>query len=81
MDHKWLQPYEVIKDVGKGFFSIKSVENDTIIKQIHGAHLKVYRTPPNSPNFSNLLSLFNPNGHSDVLLSPFYLDNNSHICH
>ena len=41
--------------------------------------MKVYHTPPNSPNSSNLLSPFNPNDHSDIPPSPFHLDNNSHI--
>ena len=79
MDHKWLGPYEVIKDICKGFFSLKSVESGKTIKRIHGAHLKVYRTPPKSPNSSNLLSPFNPNDHLDIPPSPFHLDNNSHI--
>ena len=63
----------------KVFFSLKSVESGKTIKRIHGAHLKVYRTPPNSPNSSNLLLPFTPNDHSDIPPSPFHLDNNSHI--
>ena len=33
MDHKWLGSYEVIKDVSKGFFSLKSVESGKTIKR------------------------------------------------
>ena len=49
LDNKWLGPYEILKDLGKGFFSLKSIESGQVIQRIHGAHLKRYFTPPNSP--------------------------------
>ena len=83
MDYKWLGPYEVMKDVGKGFFSLKDMENGKIVNRIHGAHLKVYRTPLNSPSHnldhttrsSVVLSPFNPS--NDIILSPFNPNNDS----
>ena len=46
MDPKWLGPYEIIKDLGKGFFALKCIESGDIVKRVHGAHLKVYQYPP-----------------------------------
>ena len=40
MDHKWLGPYDIIKNVGKGFFTIRRMDSGDVIKRIHGAHLK-----------------------------------------
>ena len=50
MDYKWLGPYEITKDLSKGFFSLKNIESGKEFKRIHGAHLKQYVTPPNSPD-------------------------------
>ena len=52
MNHKWLGPYIIIKDLTKGFFSLRSVENGKETKRIHGAHLKEYIVPSASCNFS-----------------------------
>ena len=75
MEHKWLGSHDVLKNVGKCFFSFKSVESGKIIKWIYGAHFKVYYTRPNSQNSSNLLWPSNPYYHSHILPSPFQLDN------
>ena len=48
MDYKWLGPYKVVKVLSKGFFTLRSIEANTIIERIHGAHLKVYNNPRNS---------------------------------
>lgn len=54
MDHRWVGPYVITKDVGKGFYSLKHLDSTKVIKRIHGAHLKLYFTPPNSPDdFTN----------------------------
>lgn len=49
MDYKWLCPYVITKDLSKGFFSLRSTESGKEVRRIHGAHLKQYVTPPNSP--------------------------------
>ena len=49
MDFKWLGPYEIIKDVGKGFYALKNQESGRLIERIHGAHLKMYNTQLISP--------------------------------
>ena len=38
---KWLGPYEVIKDIGKGLFVVKKCDNGKV-DHIHADHLKVY---------------------------------------
>ncbi len=48
-DYRWLGPYMITKDLCKGFFSLKSLDNGKEIKRVHGAHLKVYITPPTPP--------------------------------
>jgi hypothetical protein len=45
LDHKWLGPYEVIRDVGKGFLALRCTESGKIIQRVHGAHLKFYNVP------------------------------------
>lgn len=49
MDYKWLGPYTITKDCGKGFYALKDSETGLEINHIHGAHLKVFTTPPNLP--------------------------------
>ena len=49
IDDRWLGPYIITKDLSKGFFSLNSLNTGKEIKRIHGAHLKLYRTPSNSP--------------------------------
>lgn len=39
----------ITKDLSKGFFSLRSTESGKEVRRIHGAHLKQYVTPPNSP--------------------------------
>ena len=52
MDHKCLGPYEVVKNLSKGSFTLQNMESGQIIQRIHGAHLKLYFTPtsPHSPS-------------------------------
>ena len=40
LDHRWIGPYKIVKDVGKGFYSIQNVDNGKRSAQIHGIHLK-----------------------------------------
>uniref|UniRef100_A0A1X7V8J8 Uncharacterized protein n=1 Tax=Amphimedon queenslandica TaxID=400682 RepID=A0A1X7V8J8_AMPQE len=46
MDPKWLGPYKIIKDLGKGFFSLQCIDTEDVVKSVHGAHLKIYLNPP-----------------------------------
>ena len=41
LDPKWLGPYEVIKDIGKGLFLVKRCDNGQV-DCVHGDHLKVF---------------------------------------
>ena len=47
MDHRWLGPYVIVKDLSKGFFSLRNVETGKTIQRVHGAHLKIYFTSSN----------------------------------
>ncbi len=47
MDHRWLGPYVIVKDLSKGFFSLRNVETGKMIQRVHGAHLKIYFTSCN----------------------------------
>ena len=49
MDHRWSGPYSIVKDVGKGFYSIQNVDNGKKHAWIHGMHLKPYNTPSETP--------------------------------
>ena len=49
MDHKWIGPYKVVKDIGKGFYSIQGVDNGKKSARVHGIHLKPYKTPSETP--------------------------------
>ena len=42
LDDRWLGPYTVAKDLGKGFYSLGDGKNLADIKRINGAHLKIY---------------------------------------
>ena len=44
LDPKWLGPYEVMKDIGKGLFLVKRC-NDGKVDRVHGDHLKVFVVP------------------------------------
>ena len=49
LDHRWIDPYKIVKDVGKGFYSIQNVDNGKKSARIHGIHLKPYNTPAETP--------------------------------
>lgn len=42
MDYKWLDPYKIIREFGKGLYS---VENKMVIGRVPGVHLMQYYTP------------------------------------
>ena len=44
LDPKWLGPYEVMKDIGKGLFLVKRCD-DGKVDRAHGDHLKVFVVP------------------------------------
>ena len=44
MDSKWLGPYMIVKDLGRGLYQLKSVENADDTVKVNGAQLKVYKT-------------------------------------
>ena len=48
MDHKYFGPFEILRDVGKGFFALKCLDSGKIIERVHGAHLKIYQKPLSS---------------------------------
>lgn len=56
LDPRWLGPFVITKDMGKGFFSLRCVQSGTLIPRIHGAHLKSYLTPPSSPEITPAVS-------------------------
>ena len=44
MDAKWLDPFLLSSELGRGFYSLASLDGKTIVvKRINGAHLKVYK--------------------------------------
>ena len=44
MDAKWLGPFLLSSELGKGFYSLASLDGKTVVvKRINGAHLKVYK--------------------------------------
>ncbi|XP_065899898.1 uncharacterized protein [Dysidea avara] len=55
LDYRWLGPYEIVKSLGKGLYSLKGVENpEKVIERVHGTRLKPYMSPiqpipPKSP--------------------------------
>ena len=42
LDHRWVGPYKITKDVGKGLYSINNIANKKVISRVHGVHLKIY---------------------------------------
>ena len=53
MDPKWLSPSLITHDLGKGFYSLVTIDQKKIVtKRINGAHLKLYVRPPSSPHQS-----------------------------
>ena len=46
LDSKWLGPFTIAQDLGKGFYQLKSIINpQKIIERINGTHLKIYKSP------------------------------------
>ena len=46
LDYRWLRPYEIVKSLGKGLYSLKGVENpEKVIERVHGTRLKPYMSP------------------------------------
>lgn len=44
LDPKWLGPYLIVKDLGKGFYKLRSVESPgTFVDRVNGSHLKLYQ--------------------------------------
>ena len=62
LDSRWLGPFEVTKDAGKGFFSLKNLVDGKLITRIHGIHLKPYLV--SSDNNSKLQSSLKSSNHS-----------------
>ena len=53
MDPKWLSPSLITHDLGKGFYSLVTLDQEKIVtKRINGAHLKLYLCPSSSPHQS-----------------------------
>ena len=58
LDLKWVGPFRISRNLGKGLYSITPIltgpgeSMKSAPKRVHGVHLKVYRTPPSSPNQS-----------------------------
>ena len=49
MDPKWLSPSLITHDLGKGFYSLVTLDQKKIVtKRINGAYLKLYLRPPSS---------------------------------
>jgi hypothetical protein len=82
MDPKWLSPSLITHDLGKGFYSLVTIDQKKIVtKRINGAHLKLYVRPPSSPHQSTppasphlsppLASLTCPH-HQHPLISPHH---------
>ena len=47
LDVKWLGPYTITKNLGKGLYSLQLVsDSNSTVGRINGAHLKPYNTPP-----------------------------------
>lgn len=44
LDDRWLGPYAISKDLGKGFFALSDRQNQNVtIARVNGSHLKEYR--------------------------------------
>ena len=50
MDTRFVGPYIITKNVGKGLYALQLVKNPSVvIQRVNGAHLKPYQTPLQSP--------------------------------
>ncbi len=59
LDDRWLGPYTISADCGKGFYSLNDGQK-MIVKRINGYHLKVYYEtddPQDQPNLSSTSSM------------------------
>ena len=46
LDYKYVGPFTITKCLGKGLYSLQSIENpDVVIKSVNGVHIKPYLTP------------------------------------
>lgn len=50
LDRKWIGPYEIKKNLGRGLYALSAIGNPSVsVKRVTGAQLKPYLTPPESP--------------------------------
>ena len=53
MDARFLGPYIITKNLGRGLYSLELIEDPTVVvHRVNGAHLKPYQTPCQSPESS-----------------------------
>ena len=45
MDHRWMGPFTITKNLGKGLYALKSCTYDKALDRVHGIHLKPYLSP------------------------------------
>ena len=46
LDTSYIGPYEIIKIVGKGLYSLRKVSNpNSVLDRVTGTHLKLYKIP------------------------------------
>ena len=73
MDTRFVGPYVITKNVGKGLYALQLVKNPSVvIQRVNGAHLKPYQTPLQSPASSfasNSSSASHNQSHDGRLLS------------
>ena len=51
LDYKYVGPFTITKCLGKGLYSLQSIENpEVVIKSVKGVHIKPYLTPHSSFN-------------------------------
>ena len=44
LDPKWLGPFSILKNLGKGFYKLESLEcPGTYVERVNGSHLKIYK--------------------------------------
>ncbi len=56
LDHKWVGPYIIVANLGRGLYRLQDVNDSTkFISRVNGVHLKKYIIP-NEVTYNNLLS-------------------------
>ena len=51
MDAKYVGPFVISKNLGKGLYALQSIENPGhVLDRVNGVHLKPYLMPPPSPS-------------------------------